>query len=221
MVRLFHFWARIDPESVNPGGPKVISWRTKHSVTTCVCLSMRALPARADKVDIMRKTALLTGVAGLFLMTAPAFAQDSTAPQTPPAPAEQPAQEAPQSLTLNPGQTIVSSDGQDIGQLVGARNGEAGQELTVRAADGSVRAVPTTGISQQGEKVAVGWTAAEFQASPPIADETGVPAAEDAAPPAPVDPSATPTEPMPAEPATPPSEPMAEPTPEPAAEPQA
>ena len=62
----------------------------------------------------MRKTALLTGVAGLFLMTAPAFAQDSTAPQTPPAPAEQPAQEAPQSLTLNPGQTIVSSDGQDM-----------------------------------------------------------------------------------------------------------
>ncbi|RZJ25965.1 MAG: superoxide dismutase, partial [Brevundimonas sp.] len=31
---------------------------------------------------MMRKTALLTGVAGLFLMTAPAFAQDSTAPQT-------------------------------------------------------------------------------------------------------------------------------------------
>ena len=34
----------------------------------------------------MRKTALLSGVAGLLLMSAPAFAQDSTAPQTPPAP---------------------------------------------------------------------------------------------------------------------------------------
>ncbi|WP_343789608.1 superoxide dismutase [Brevundimonas kwangchunensis] len=170
----------------------------------------------------MRKTALLTGVAGLLLMTAPAFAQDSTAPQTPPAPAEQPAQEAaPQSLTLNPGQTIVSSDGQDLGQLVGARNGDAGQELTVRGADGSVRAVPTTGISQQGEKVAVGWTAAEFQAAPPIADESGVPAAEPSAPPAPVDPSAA-SEPSSVEPATPPSEPMSEPTPEPApAEPEA
>lgn len=159
----------------------------------------------------MRKTALLTGVAGLLLMTAPAFAQDSTAPQTPSAPAEQPAQEAPQSLTLNPGQTIVSSDGQDLGQLVGARNGDTGQELTVRSSDGSVRAVPTAGISQQDGKVAVGWTAAEFQASPPIADDSGVPAAEPSAPPAPVDPSAT------AEPATPPSEPTPEPTPEPQA----
>ncbi len=161
----------------------------------------------------MRKTALLTGVAGLFLMTAPAFAQDSTAPQTPP-PAEQPAAAQPQSLTLNPGQTVRGSDGSELGKLVGARTTETGQELTVRGTDGQIRGVPTAGITQQGADVAVGWTTAEFQAAPPIADDAAVPAAEPAAPAAPADPSMT--SPDPVEPAAPVAEPMTSPSASPA-----
>lgn len=124
----------------------------------------------------MRKTALLTGVAGLLLMTAPAFAQDSTAPQTQePAPAAaaaaaQPAAEQP-TLTLQPGSDVKGSDGTVLGQLEGARNTEAGQELTVRGADGQLRGVPVAGgVRQDGEGVAVGWTSAQFAAAPSITD---------------------------------------------------
>lgn len=124
----------------------------------------------------MRKTALLTGVAGLFLMTAPAFGQDSTAPQTQePAPAAaaaaaQPAAEQP-TLTLQPGSDVKGSDGTVLGQLEGARNTEAGQELTVRGTDGQLRGVPVAGgVRQDGEGVAVGWTTAQFAAAPAITD---------------------------------------------------
>ena len=124
----------------------------------------------------MRKTALLTGVAGLLLMTAPAFAQDSTAPQTQePAPAAaaaaaQPAAEQP-TLTLQPGSDVKGSDGTVLGQLEGARNTEAGQELTVRGTDGQLRGVPVAGgVRQDGEGVAVGWTTAQFAAAPAITD---------------------------------------------------
>lgn len=109
----------------------------------------------------MRKTALLTGAAGLFLMTAPAFAQDSTAPQTPPATTttEAPAQ-AP-ALTLQPGSTVRGSDG-DLGTLVGARLNGGRQQLTVQGADGTVRAVPIDGIRQDGDVVVVDFTLAQF-----------------------------------------------------------
>jgi len=150
----------------------------------------------------MRKTALLTGVAGLFLMTAPAFAQDSMATQTP-ATAQAPAA-APQTLTLQPGADVKGSDGTVIGKLEGVRTGAEGQELTVRGSDGQLRGVPTAGVHQDGAAVAVGWTGAEFQAAPAIAG----------APPAPVTPPTTeapadtgmPGMPMtPAVPATPPA----------------
>ncbi|MFN3669155.1 MAG: superoxide dismutase [Brevundimonas sp.] len=133
-------------------------------------------------------------------MTAPAFAQDSTAPQTPPAPAqaappaaEQPAGE-PATLTLQPGSNVMGSDGTVLGQLEGARNGAAGQELTVRGADGQLRAVPVSGgVRQEGEGVAVGWTSAQFSAAPSIADSSS-----DVA-----EPAASPMEGQPASPATP------------------
>jgi hypothetical protein len=122
----------------------------------------------------MRKTALLTGVAGLLLMSAPAFAQDGTAPQTqepaPAAAATQPAAEQP-TLTLQPGSDVKGSDGTVLGQLEGARNTEAGQELTVRGADGQLRGVPVSGgVRQDGAGVAVGWTSAQFAAAPSITD---------------------------------------------------
>lgn len=158
----------------------------------------------------MRKTALLTGVAGLFLMTAPAFAQDSTAAQTQePAPvaaaqpaAEQPAAEQP-TLTLQPGSDVKGSDGAVLGQLEGARNTEAGQELTVRGADGQLRGVPVSGgVRQDGEGVAVGWTSAQFTAAPSIAD-SAADVAEPAAPPMPEEPAVTPSTPTPSIPAAP------------------
>ncbi|GAA0646679.1 superoxide dismutase [Brevundimonas lenta] len=145
----------------------------------------------------MRKTALLTGVAGLFLMTAPAFAQDSTAPQTP-APAAAPAAEQPQSLTLQPGATVRGADGSELGKLEGVRQTEAGQELTVRGADGALRGVPVAGISQQGADVAVAWNNSQYLAAPAIPG--AAPAAAEPANPAE---PATPADP--AEPATSPS----------------
>ena len=88
----------------------------------------------------MRKTALLSGVAGPLLMSAPAFAQDSTAPQTPPAPpapatapqepmapaAPAPAPAQPQTLTLTPGAPVAGVDGTPLGTLEGARSTPAG-----------------------------------------------------------------------------------------------
>lgn len=168
----------------------------------------------------MRKTALLTGVAGLFLMTAPAFAQDGTAPQTPPAPAEAaPPAAEPQSLTLQPGSDVKGSDGTVLGQLEGARNTEAGQELTVRGADGQLRGVPVAaGVRQEGEGVAVGWTSAQFASAPSIADDSAAPVAEPAAPPMPEEPAVTEEPTMTEEPAMAPATPATPATP-PAAEP--
>jgi hypothetical protein len=168
----------------------------------------------------MRKTALLTGVAGLFLMTAPAFAQDSTAPQTqepapvPAAAAAQPAAEQPAAaqptLTLQPGSDVKGSDGTVLGQLEGARNTEAGQELTVRGADGQLRGVPVAGgVRQDGEGVAVGWTSAQFAAAPSITD-SATDVAEPAAPPMPSAGTMTPPAETGMAPATPPTLPPAD-----------
>lgn len=120
---------------------------------------------------MIRKTALLTGIAGAFLFAAPVLAQDATTPQTPePTPAEAaPAQ--PRSLTLTPGATVRSADGAELGKLVGAQNGAAGQELTVRGADGSVRPVPVAGIRQDADAIVVNATLSDFQAAAPIASE--------------------------------------------------
>ncbi|MFE9084568.1 superoxide dismutase [Brevundimonas sp. NPDC003935] len=140
---------------------------------------------------MIRKTALLTGIAGAFLIAAPVLAQDATTPQTPePATAEAAAAQ-PQSLTLTPGTVVKSADGSELGKLVGAQNGPSGQELTVRGADGSVRPVPVAGIRQDGDAIVVNASLSDFQAASPIAGEA--PAA--ATPP--VDtPDTPPTEPV-------------------------
>lgn len=135
----------------------------------------------------MRKTALLTGVAGLFLMTAPAFAQDSTAPQTPPAATT----EAP-TLTLRPGATVRGSDG-ELGTLVGARLNGGRQQLTVQGADGLVRAVPIDGIRQEGDVVVVDFTLEQYNAADTVT--------QPATPATPAEPGVTPA--TPATPAVP------------------
>lgn len=120
---------------------------------------------------MIRKTALLAGIAGLMLTAAPAaFAQDaSTTPapsQTPPAAG---AAAQPGSLQLQPGSDVKGSDGVVLGKLEGVRNNDAGeQELTVRGADGQVRGVPLAGLKPEGAGVSVGWTSAEYTAAPAI-----------------------------------------------------
>lgn len=167
---------------------------------------------------MIRKTALMAGVAGALMFAAPAIAQE--APQD--APAAPPSAEAaqPQSLTLTPGVSVKSEDGTVLGTLEGARNAPDGsQELTVRGSDGQVRAVGLAGLRQDGADVVVAQTQAEFNASPAIEAEAAdpVPSTQPPAVPEPVDPGepdAT-TDPM-----TPPDTAAPEPS-EPPVEPQA
>jgi hypothetical protein len=141
---------------------------------------------------MIRKTALLTGIAGAFLFAAPVLAQDATTSQTPePAAAEATAAQ-PQSLTLTPGSTVKSADGSELGKLVGAQNGASGQELTVRGADGSVRAVPVAGIRQDGADIVVNASLSDFQAATPVAGDAPAPTPPvDAATDAPAEPTDT------------------------------
>ncbi|MET3781164.1 hypothetical protein ABIC32_001809 [Brevundimonas sp. 1080] len=147
------------------------------------------------------KTALLAGAAAAFMTVAPALAQETT-----PAPAAAPAAAASsqQSLSLNPGSSVSGPDG-ELGKLEGVQNNAEGkQELTVRGADGQLRAVPLSGIRQEGTGVVVAYTKAEFDAAAPIAGAPAAPAADPAAAPAPTsEPAAEPTSPATTEPATP------------------
>lgn len=151
------------------------------------------------------KTALLASAAA-FMIAAPALAQEApaAAPAQPPAPAA--AASSQQSLSLNPGSSVSGPDG-ELGKLEGVQNDAEGkQELTVRGADGQLRAVPLSRIRQEGTGVVVAYTKAEFDAAAAI---PGAPAAPMAAPaPAPTsdpmaEPTAEPTDPATAEPATP------------------
>lgn len=126
---------------------------------------------------MIRKTALLTGIAGVMLMSAPALAQDAT---TPAPQAAAPAQ--PAALQLTPGSDVTGGDGVVLGKLEGARSVAEGQELTVRGADGQLRGVPLGGLKQQGAGVEVALTSADYQALPPITDAAPAPAPAAAAP---------------------------------------
>jgi hypothetical protein len=136
---------------------------------------------------MIRKTALLAGIAGLMLTAPAAFAQDTTATPAPaqaapPAPAAQPG-----TLQLQPGSDVKGSDGTVLGKLEGVRKNDAGdQELTVRGTDGQLRGVPLAGLKQEGAGVSVAWTSAEYTAAPAIAADaattapTASPASESA-----------------------------------------
>lgn len=128
---------------------------------------------------MIRTNALLAGLAGAFIFTAPVLAQDATSSATPAA--EQPAK--PSSLTLTPGSSVKSKDGTELGKLVGVQAGASGQELTVRGADGQVRGVAVTGIEAQGSDILVDATLADYQAATPIAEAAPAePVPADAAP---------------------------------------
>lgn len=127
------------------------------------------------------KALLISSVASAVL-TAGAMAQDvpQTAPVDPAAAA--PMAEA-ESLTLQPGAIVKSSDEIEIGKLEGARlNAEGEQELTVRGADGELRSVPLPGLVQRGADIVVGWTQAEFAASAALDASEGTAATAPASP---------------------------------------
>ncbi len=158
---------------------------------------------------MIRKTALLTGIAGALLMSAPVLAQDAMNPT--PAPTQDPATRsatpasASGTLQLQPGANVKGADGTVLGKLEGVRNNDAGeQELTVRGTDGQLRGVPLGGLSQQGADVAVAWTAAEFTAAPAIAADPSAtpPASEPTTPQTSEEPTTAPdgTTPPPSEP---------------------
>ena len=162
------------------------------------------------------KTALLASAAA-FMIAAPALAQEApaAAPAQTPAPAE--AASSQQSLSLNPGSSVSGPDG-ELGKLEGVQNNAEGkQELTVRGADGQLRAVPLSGIRQENGGVAVAYTKAEFDAAAAIPGAPAAPApaaAPAAAPTTPAaDPAAQPTDPSATPPTTAPD--AAEPTPAP------
>jgi hypothetical protein len=182
---------------------------------------------------MIRKTILMTGIAGLMLTAAPAaVAQDTPAPAPAPAQAAPAAPAAqPGTLQLQPGSDVKGSDGAVLGKLEGVHSNAAGaQELTVRGTDGQLRGVPLAGLKPEGAGVTVGWTLAEYTAAPaipgsaPDAASSSAPASTEApAQPAPdlASPEATPstteapaTEPTPTEtpapeaPATPPAQPQ-------------
>lgn len=180
----------------------------------------------------MRKIALLTGAAGALMIAGPVLAQEASPPgrnpvpeqtapqnaptQTPPAqsmpatpPAEAPAAQSAQSqapIALNPGATVRGNDG-ELGKLEGVRvNAQGQQELTVRGADGQVRAVPLGGLQVNGGEISVETSLEQYQASPAIASEQApaTPPAGETAPPVPAPPVPTlPTEPQPSDPAAP------------------
>ncbi|MBU4195435.1 MAG: hypothetical protein KJ911_01600 [Alphaproteobacteria bacterium] len=144
------------------------------------------------------KTAILSSAAAAFLIASPALAQEIA----PAAPATQDAPAQP-SLSLTPGTSVHGPDG-ELGKLEGVQNNASGaQELTVRGADGQLRAVPLNGIRQDGANVVVAYTKSEYDAAAPIAGAPPPPSAATAPAPA-ADPSAMPAEPaapMTAEPA--------------------
>ena len=127
---------------------------------------------------MIRKTALLSGVAGALLFAAPAFAQDMTQdPMTDPlaqeTPIEQPVAEPEQSGSVAPGAEVKAADGASLGILEGAGIDAQGQQtLHIRGSDGQLREAPIDGASLDNGAVVLTWTEAEFDAAPAVADAT-------------------------------------------------
>lgn len=172
----------------------------------------------------MRKIALLAGAAGALMIAGPVLAQEATPPgrnpapeQTAPAqtmpatpPAESPAAPpAQESVSLTPGMVVRGGDGaEELGKLEGVRvNAQGEQELTVRGADGQLRAVPLGGFQISSSGVNVAWSLEQYLTSPTIAgatpaatpDQASPPAGDTMAPPVPT----LPTDPQPSDPAAP------------------
>ncbi len=113
---------------------------------------------------MIRKTALLAGVACALAISTPAFAQDAVIPPAGETPGAQP---DGNQLALQPGAEVAGTDGVVLGRLDGAGQAADGSvALHVRAEDGSVKAVPAAGVSMNGATIVTGWSKAQFDAAP-------------------------------------------------------
>ncbi|MFN4296135.1 MAG: superoxide dismutase [Brevundimonas sp.] len=130
---------------------------------------------------MIRKTALLTGVAGALMFAAPALAQEiPTDDPMAQAPVEQPMAEPEASGSVAPGAEVRAADGATLGILEGAGVDASGQQtLQIRTADGQLREAPIDGAGLDGGAVVLAWTAAEFEAAPAVTDATSNVAGEE------------------------------------------
>lgn len=126
---------------------------------------------------MIRKTALLAGVAGALMIAAPALAQETTQdpaadPMTQTEPMTDSAQaEAEASSSVAPGAEVKASDGATLGILEGAGVDASGQQtLQIRGSDGQLREAPIDGAALDNGAVVLTWTEAEFQAAPAVSD---------------------------------------------------
>lgn len=133
---------------------------------------------------MIRKTALLAGVAGALMIAAPALAQDITQdPMTDPltqAPTEQLEAQPDESGSVAPGAEVKAADGATLGTLEGAGvDGSGQQTLQIRGSDGQLREAPIAGAQLDNGAVVLAWTEAEFQAAPAVSDATSNVAGEE------------------------------------------
>lgn len=120
---------------------------------------------------MISKTALLSGVAGAFLIAGSAMAQDMPADPMTETPAE--ATQAQEDGSVAPGAEVRAADGASLGILEGAGVDASGQQtLQIRGSDGQLREAPIAGASLDNGAVVLTWSEAEFQAAPSVTDST-------------------------------------------------
>lgn len=74
------------------------------------------------------------------------------------------------SLNISTGAMVHGSDGNMLGSVVRLTRNSAGrlESFVVRSADGTLRSVPASGASVQGDAVVTAWSSGEFNRSPPV-----------------------------------------------------
>ncbi len=74
------------------------------------------------------------------------------------------------SLNISTGAMVHGSDGNMLGSVVRLTRNSAGrvESFVVRSADGTLRSVPATGASVQGDAVVTAWTSSEFNRAAPV-----------------------------------------------------
>jgi hypothetical protein len=71
---------------------------------------------------------------------------------------------------ISTGAMVHGSDGNMLGSVVRLTRNSAGrlESFVVRSADGTLRSVPATGASVQGDAVVTAWSSGEFNRAPPV-----------------------------------------------------
>jgi hypothetical protein len=74
------------------------------------------------------------------------------------------------SLNISTGAMVHGSDGNMLGSVVRLTRNSAGrvERFVVRSADGTLRSVPASGASVQGDAVVTAWSSGEFNRAPPV-----------------------------------------------------